>query len=120
MAIKTPKGNTIVGLDVGKLVRQRMFDKGMNRARLARAMNRNATGMSARIYSSSMQAYLIWELSIALKHNFFADLAHQLDAATEGKLEQHHTELQQLQEAYNRLQEERDYLRKAIDMMQGK
>jgi hypothetical protein len=120
MAIKTPKGNTIVGLDVGKLVRQCMFDRGMNRARLARAMNRNATGMSARIYSSSMQAYLIWELSIALKHNFFADLAHQLDAATEGKLEQQHTELDALKLEYQSLKEERDYLRKAIDMMSPK
>ena len=56
-------------------------------------------------------------LSIALRHNFFSDLARQLDAATEGKLEQQHTALQQLQADYERLKEERDYLRKALDLI---
>jgi hypothetical protein len=54
---------------------------------------------------------------VALRHNFFADLAHQLDAATEGRLDSEQTELQQLQADYERLKEERDYLRKALDLI---
>jgi len=75
-----PRGNTIPTLDIGKIVRKRMFDTGMNRSRLARKMGRNANGLSDRLYSSSMQAYLIWELSVALNHNFFADLPPSLMA----------------------------------------
>ena len=118
-----PRGNTIPTLDIGKIVRKRMFETGMNRSRLARKMGRNAGGLSDRIYSSSMQAYLIWELSVALNHNFFADLAAQFDGtapATTAKNTSTPTELQQLREENAQLRTERDYLRKAIDMITPK
>ncbi len=111
------KGNTIAQLDAGRIVRRVMFEQGINKARLGRMLERNGSTVKGIIYRSSMQAYILWELSIALRHNFFADLAHQLDAATEGKLEQQHTALQQLQADYERLKEERDYLRKALDLI---
>lgn len=115
-----PKGNTIEGLHLGAMLSQALHRKRVSHAVLGRRLGRHQSMIQDLVARSSMQAYLIWELSIALKHNFFADLAHQLDTATEGKLDQQRTELQQLQEDYNRLQEERDYLRKAIDMINPK
>ncbi len=117
-----PRGNTIQTLDIGKMVRKRMFDTGMNRSRLARKMGRNAGGLSDRIYSSSIQAYLIWELGVALNHNFFADLAAQFEgtAPTQTDSTNPTTELQQLREENAQLRTERDYLRKAIDMISPK
>lgn len=112
-----PKGNDVANLNVGKLVKQTMFDKGVNKARLSRRLNRNSSGIKRMIDNHSIQTYLVWELSVALGHNFFTDLAQQLDAATEGKLEQQTTELDELKQEYARLKEERDYLRKAVDLL---
>ena len=110
-------GNTIKELDVGKMVKIVMFEQGINKARLSRMLKRNATGVKVILDRTSIQTYLVWELSIALNHNFFADLAQKLNAATEGKLEAEQTQLQQLKQENTRLKEERDYLRKAVDLL---
>jgi hypothetical protein len=94
-----------------------MFEQGINKARLGRMLERNGSTVKGIIYRSSMQCYILWELSIALNHNFFADLARQLDVATEGRLDSEQTELQQLKAEYQRIKEERDYLRKALDLI---
>lgn len=94
-----------------------MFERGINKAKLSRKLERNGSTIKGIIYRSSMQCYLLWELSVALNHNFFSDLAAQLNAATEGKLEQQQTELEQLKLEYQRLKDERDYLRKAVDLI---
>ncbi|MCF8461025.1 MAG: hypothetical protein K9G46_09885 [Flavobacteriales bacterium] len=109
--------NRIKDLDVGKLIRRMMFEKGLNKARLARKLDRSDQTIKETIYRSSIQTYIVWELSVALGHNFFTDLAQQLDAATEGKLEAQTTELDTLKLEYARLKEERDYLRKAVDLL---
>jgi len=114
------KGNRIAGLDTGNMVRSKMWGQRMTHAMLARKMQRGQSTVKGIIHNTSMQCYLLWELSVALRHNFFSDLARQLDAATEGKLEQERTELQQLQEDYQRVKEERDYLRRAIDLLNPK
>jgi plasmid maintenance system antidote protein VapI len=110
-----PTRKDIKEIDVGKMVRQRMFDKGINKARLARRMERAGQTIKQMIYRPTLQASVMWELSLALNHNFFADLAQQLDAATDGQLDKQETELEQLKAEYQRLKEERDYLRKAVD-----
>jgi hypothetical protein len=111
------KMNNVINLDTGSIVRQVMFDKGMNKARLARKVSRTGPVLKRIIYSTSFQIYILWELSVALGHNFFTDLAQQLDAATEGKLEKQTSELDNLKQEYTRLKEERDYLRKAVDLL---
>jgi plasmid maintenance system antidote protein VapI len=111
------KGNTIAQLDIGKIIRRVMFEKGMNKARMARKIGRTGPVIKKIIYNSSIQTYLVWEMSVALGHNFFTDLAQQLDAATEGKLEKQTSELDELKQEYARLKEERDYLRKAMDLL---
>jgi hypothetical protein len=113
----TKKGNTIAQLDIGKLIRRVMFEKGMNKAHTARKLGRTAPVVKKIIYSTSFQTYLVWELSVVLGHNFFTDLAQQLDAATEGKLKKQTTELDELKQEYTRIKEERDYLRKAVDLL---
>ncbi len=115
-----PKRNPDIPMNVGKMIKQVMFDRGINKARLSRRLGRNSTGIKRMIDRPSIQAYLIWELSVALGHNFFTDLAQQLDAATEGKLQQQQTELEQLKQEYERIKEERDYLKKAIDLLSSK
>lgn len=107
------KGNTIGVLDVGKTVRSIMFERGINKARLSRILGRDAAGVRGMIQRTSMQTYLVWELSVALKHNFFSDLAAQFATATGIGA----TEIEQLRHELERTREERDYLRKALDML---
>jgi hypothetical protein len=111
------KGNRIAGLDTGNMVRSKMWGQRMTHAMLARKMQRGQSTVKGIIHNTSMQCYLLWEFSVALNHNFFSDLAAQLNAVTEGKLEQQQTELEQLKQEYQHLKEERDYLRKAVDLI---
>lgn len=115
-----PKGNTIPHLHVGKLVETERRNQRVTIAVLSRRMRRNQSGMNGILKRSSMQAYLVWELSVALGHNFFTELAQQLNAATHGKLTEEQTELEVLKSKYRELEQERDYLRKALDILTDK
>jgi len=112
-----PKGNTIPSLNLGTLIRTVQKQERITHAVLARRLKRDQSAIKRILNNSSIQTYLVWELSVALEHNFFTDLAQQLDAATEGKLERQTLELDELKQEYARLKEERDYLRKAVDLL---
>ena len=47
---------------------------------LARVLNRNNDTVAGYKKRGSIQSAILWEISNALKHNFFADLAAQLPA----------------------------------------
>lgn len=115
--MSTTQGNIPTAMHVGQMIRAKMAAHRVSLAWMARKLGRDQRTVARSISRPSMQASIIWELSVALRHNFFADLAHQLDAATDGKLQQQQTELQQLRADYERLKEERDYLRRAIDLI---
>lgn len=102
------------------MLKKALQSKRVTHAVLGRRLGRNQSMIKDLVARSSLQTYLVWELSVALGHNFFSDLAQQLDTATEGKLQQNQTELEQLKQEYQRLKEERDYLRKAVDLMSNK
>ena len=104
-------------LNTGQLVEAERRRQRVTLAVLARRSKRNASAIARTLNRPSMQVYVLWELSVALNHNFFADLAQQLDAATNGEIDRQITELEQLKTEYNRLKEERDYLRKAMDLI---
>jgi hypothetical protein len=110
-----PKGNTISGLHIGRMINAQQKAQRVTHAVLARRIGRNQSIIKRYFGNSSLQTYLVWELSLALNHNFFADLAQQLNAATEGQLDKQESELEQLKAEYQSLTEERDYLRKAVD-----
>jgi plasmid maintenance system antidote protein VapI len=117
LTMPKPKGNTIHELNLGKLIRSRQQQQRITHAVLARRLKRDQSAIKRMLNNTSIQTYLVWELSVALGHNFFTDLAQQLDAATEGRLEKQTTELDELKLEYARLKEERDYLRKAVDLL---
>ncbi len=109
--------NTVPGLNTGLMFEPVRQKRRVTHAVLARRTGRSQSTVKNLLSGSSVQTHVVWEFSVALKHNFFADLARQLDAATEGRLDQELTELQKVKEECQRLREERDYLRKAIDMI---
>lgn len=109
-------GNTIDQLHVGSMMEKEKRRQRITFAVLARRINRDSTGLTRLLKRSSIQTDLVWELSVAL--NFFTNLAQQLDTATQGALSKAEaTELEQLKQAYQQLKEERDYLKKAVDLL---
>jgi uncharacterized protein YlxW (UPF0749 family) len=128
-----PKGNTIPDLHVGNMLKAKHKAQRITHAVLARRLKRDQNAIQRLFKRSSIQTYLVWELSIALNHNFFADLAQQVAEALEatdrrdpeeaaerrvtlsGVEVSNQTEIEQLKTEIERLTQERDYLRKAVD-----
>ena len=119
------KGNTIKTLNCGAMIRAIMKKQHLNNTDVARKINRHHSTIKTLVQNSSLQTYLIWEFSVALKHNFFNDLARQLDQSVgEGVLENSTEPLgkrvEELEKEIQQLKEEREYLRKAMDALARK
>lgn len=94
-----------------------MHQQRVTHAVLARRTGRQQSSIKHMLKGTSLQTYILWELSMALDHNFFSDLSAQLNAATEGKLQQNTDRIEELEQENRKLKEERHYLRKAVDMI---
>ena len=64
----------------GEIIISVIKKRKINRAALARNMQRSYSTVSFYLKNGSIQTSILWELSLILKHNFFADIAHQLPA----------------------------------------
>ena len=72
MATNTPS--------VGNLLANYIEKNRIYKSSLARKMNRSDSTILQFTKQQSVQSSILWEISHALKHNFFADLAAQLPA----------------------------------------
>ncbi|SRX54174.1 hypothetical protein [Aequorivita sp. CIP111184] len=63
---------------IGQLVRDRIKARRISKAALARNANVSPQNLHRWLSHQSLQLSVIWELSIAMKHNFLQDLAAQL------------------------------------------
>ena len=82
--MKHKKGNQIKQLNIGKRIQEVLNLQKTTDAEIARQLSRNQSTVGRLTRGTSLQAYIIWEFSLALKHNFFAELAQQFDEATNG------------------------------------
>ena len=115
--MKTASGNTPTGMHTGDVVTKVVQNKRITHAALARAVGRSQSRVSRMLKEPNCHANLIWDLSLALRHNLFADIAAQLDAATEGRLQQDSVSVVELQAELQRVREERDTLLRAVDKL---
>lgn len=105
------------GLDTGAAIRKVLRTKRITHAALARAVGRAQSNISVSLAQRSLHAYILWEMSVALRHNLFADLAAQLNHATEGRLQQDSVSVEALQAEIERLRTERDTLMRAVEKL---
>ena len=63
---------------LGKLLKDYITKHSVYRSSLARYMERQPSTIEYYLKQPTLQTAILWELSTALKHNFFADLAAQL------------------------------------------
>ena len=65
---------------LGKLLKDHIIKHSVYRSSLSRYMERQPSTIEYYLKQPTLQTALLWELSTALKHNFFKDLAAQLPA----------------------------------------
>jgi hypothetical protein len=66
---------------LGKLVKDHITKHKVYRSSLSRYMERQPSTIEYYLKMPTLQTAILWELSTALSHNFFADLAALLPAA---------------------------------------
>ena len=96
MSNKSPKFKQNTAFDVGEMLRSYMKKNRIYKSALARAINRKPRTLYDMIDKPSLQTAILWEISVALKHNFFADIAvaQNIDNGFENPLQQRVTELE--------------------------
>lgn len=62
----------------GQIIQKALTARGMNRSDLARATGQTPQAAAATVYQAGIRATRLWEISVAMKHNFFADVADLL------------------------------------------
>lgn len=96
----------------GKLLANYILDNRINRAALARKLNKSNTSVYQYAESPSLQMHVLWKVSLALNHNFVAELGASLpvEYVTPKELE--------LQNQIKALQEQIEGLKKEIEHQQ--
>ena len=70
--------NTFILPNVGNMLKNYYSANRVNKAALARRINRTSTTVQKFHTRRSLQCNVLWDISVALQHNFFADIAAQL------------------------------------------
>ncbi|WP_333600273.1 hypothetical protein [Flavobacterium sp.] len=65
-------------IHVGHLLKTYFTVNKCNRAALAKQLGINRNGLTEYVKRESVQVGILWKLSLALQHNFIADVAQQL------------------------------------------
>lgn len=63
---------------VGEMLKARIKKRKIYKSALARHLKRSPVSIQNYTKNPSMQTALLWQISLALKHNFFADMADQM------------------------------------------
>lgn len=66
---------------IGALVRKVMISKGVSQAELARRLQVTSSSMSQYLENSSLQFGILWNLGIALEHDFLTELCNHYPTA---------------------------------------
>lgn len=114
------KNPSIIKVHLGNLLSEKIKDQRLTKSAVARKINRPPSAIKPLLNRPSMQAYLLWELSIALEYDFFAHLSQALltnHPHIKSANTQDTTTIASLQKELAALRDERDYLKKMIDIM---
>lgn len=109
----------------GAMLQKAMKEKMLSTGTVGKLTGRKGSTIKTYFKNASIQTYVLWKLSLALKHNFFSDLAQHLDqSAGAGALDNGlwpvKTQLAALEKENEQLRQERDYLRKAVDAISAR
>jgi len=102
----------------GLLLSEVVKKRNINKAALARIMERHYNTVDDYFKNGSIQTSILWEISMILKHNFFADIAAQLPpefgGAKDVVITEQAAEIAALKAALASLQKEKELLLQII------
>ncbi len=113
MAKINQQEKTSIVLNSGKLIRATLESKGISQALLARMNHKHVSTIGDQLKRTTIQTNVLWELSLTLKHNFFAEIAALLPAdftPENAALAAKNLEIEQLQQKLERAQSEKELL----------
>ena len=76
--MKTPRTPIATCPDVGKVIRTHIKKRRISKAALSRNVNHSHQALHSILQRHSLQLQTLWELCVAMRHNFLLDLAAQL------------------------------------------
>lgn len=122
MASKRGKKNmNVMTINTGKLLANKIKEKKLTKTGLEEKLGRTRSSINPLLKRPSIQTYFLWELSEAIGYNFFHEIADALDEKTghqlESKRSAENLKLEDLKKENIALREERDYLKKMIDIL---
>ena len=104
-------------LHTGELITTFFKEKRVRISPLARIMNRKFDAIKQYQKNASIQSAILWEISVALKHNFFQDIANMLPPEFGTNEPKNETELNRIADLERQiflLENERDTLYKVM------
>ncbi|MEP7168590.1 MAG: hypothetical protein ABI855_04415 [Bacteroidota bacterium] len=114
------KNPSVIGIHLGNLLNEKIKEQRLSKTEAGRKIKRPPTAIKPLLSRPSMQAYLLWELSIALEYDFFSHLSQALLEKLpdiKGVNPPGKATIAALQKEVTALSGERDYLKKMIDIM---
>jgi hypothetical protein len=114
------KNPSIIKVHLGNLLNEKIKEQHLTKSELGRKIKRPRSAIKPLLNRPSMQAYLLWELSIALEYDFFAHLSQALSEKYPGIKTtgtQDKAVIAALEKELTALREEKNYLKKMIDIM---
>ncbi len=81
---------------IGNMLNRFYIERKVNKAGLARDIKKSKTSVQAYETRDSLPCRVLWDISVAVKHNFFADLAAQLPETYTTNLPEDNTQAQRI------------------------
>lgn len=100
---------------IGNMLNTFYKTRKVNKAALARAIHRAKPTVHKYSNRSSLQCSVLWDVSVALEHNFFADLAAKLPQTYTTNIPEDTTQAQRI----TQLEEENKILAVQLELLKG-
>lgn len=109
------KQNKLQPPHIGTMLKNFYVERKVNKAGLARAIVKNKSTVQTYDTRSSLPCRVLWDISVAVQHNFFADLAAQLPQAYTTNVPEDTTQAQRIAQ----LEEENKILAGQLELLKG-
>lgn len=109
------KQNKLQPPHIGNMLKNFYVERKVNKAGLARAIVKDKSTVQTYETRSSLPCRVLWDISIAVQHNFFADLAAQLPKAYTTNVPEDTTQAQRIAQ----LEEENKILAGQLELLKG-
>jgi predicted transcriptional regulator len=126
---KAKEFQPVAKIHIGKAIGQRMAAQGLSKNKLAKVLGVTPPSISLMVNSPSVQTERLVAVSETLKHNFFEEIARQINVGSssaktsEAQIDPQVTKLQgklsDIEVEHRFLKEENAYLKRIIELLAG-